>query len=112
MYYKITRYLKDVPANDLRKLGGALGLSRSNFLRKSDEKLGESIVSSWLRMEDEVLSVGKPTLRVLANHLKYIGQRGLAHDIVSTNGNCILATTGGIVPTSGMKNIIIVSHLQ
>ena len=90
MHYKITRFLKDVPANDLRQLGGALGLSRSKFLRKPDEELCESIVSSWLRVEDEVLTVGKPTLRVLAFHLKDIGQNGLSHAIISTNGKCIL----------------------
>ena len=90
MHYKIARFLKDVPANDLRKLGGALGLSRSKILQKPDDELCESLVSSWLRMEDEVLTVGKPTLRVLAFHLKDVGQSGLAHDIVSTNGKCIL----------------------
>ena len=55
-----------------------------------EQELAGEVIAAWLRMEDEVLSVGKPTLRILATHLKAIGQGGLAHAILSTNGNCIL----------------------
>ena len=56
----------------------------------SEPELAEGVMAAWLRREDEVLMVGKPTLRILATHLKAIGQGGLAHAILSTNGSCIL----------------------
>jgi hypothetical protein len=90
VHFKIFYFLKDVPANDLRQLGGALGLSRPKLIKMPDQELAESMTSSWLRMEDEVLTVGKPTLRILATHLKALGQGGLAHDILSSNGKCVL----------------------
>ena len=89
MHFKISQFLKDVPADDLRRLGGALGLSHSKIQRMSESDLAAGVVASWLRKEDEVLTIGKPTLRILATHLKSIGQSGLAHDLVSTNGSCI-----------------------
>ena len=90
MHHKISHFLKDIPPVDLRSLGGALGISRSKMVRIPDEELAESLVASWLRKEDEVLSVGKPSLRCLATHLKAIGQNGKAHDILSSDGRCIL----------------------
>ena len=89
MHFKISQFLKDVPADDLRSLGGALGISHSKLLRMPESELAAGVVAAWLRKEDEVLTAGKPTLRILATHLKSIGQSGLAHDIFSTNGSCM-----------------------
>ena len=85
----MSRFLRDVPADDLKLLGGALGIDRPKVDRMLEQELAENVVSAWLRMEDQVLTVGKPTLRNLATHLKAIGQGGLAHAILSTNGKCI-----------------------
>ena len=89
MHSKISRFLQHVPLSDLKRLGGSLGISHSKILRMSEPELAEDLVAAWLRREDTVLEVGKPTLRILATHLKTIGQNGLAHDIISTDGSCI-----------------------
>ena len=87
----VSQFLRDVPPVDLRSLGGSLGVSHSKLLHISDLELAKGVVAAWLRREDDVLEVGKPTLRILATSLKAIGQSGLARDIFSTSGNCVLA---------------------
>ena len=90
MHFKVSHFLKETPANDLRSLGGSLGISRPKIIQMNEPELAEHVVAAWLRKEDEVLRVGKPTLRLLAAHLKSIGQNGLAHNIIHTNGSCVL----------------------
>ena len=63
---------------------------RSKMLRMSD--LPDDLISAWLREEDHVNEVGKPTLRTLVTHLKNIGQSGLARDILTSNGSCVFGT--------------------
>lgn len=91
VHFKVTQFLRDVPPVDLRSLGGSLGVSHSKLLHISDLELAKGVVAAWLRREDDVLEVGKPTLRILATSLKAIGQSGLARDIFSTSGSCVLA---------------------
>ena len=81
----LSKFLKVIPPNDTRSLGGALGISQSKLVKMPDEELTEKLVAAWLREEDNVLSVGKPTLRTLATALKDVGQTGLANDILTGN---------------------------
>ena len=61
------------------------------MLRMSETDIADELVAAWLRKEDDVLVVsGEPTLKSLATHLQSIGQNGLAHNILSSSGNCVL----------------------
>ena len=62
-----------------------MGISQPKLVKMPNEELTEKLVAAWLREEDNVLFVGKPTLRTLATALKVIGQTGLANDILTGN---------------------------
>ena len=71
-----------------------MGLFHSKTLRMSETDVAHDLVAAWLRKEDDVLNIsGKPTLNTLATHLQSIGQNGLAQEILSTHGECILNMT-------------------
>ena len=74
------QFLKSINEQDVRSLGGALGISRSRLIQMKD--LPDDMVSSWINREDYVEeNSGKPTWPALVNALKKIGQTGIASDI-------------------------------
>ena len=78
--FEITRYLSDLNDEQLRDLGGALGLHFPTLRRMKD--LPNDMVAAWLlRQEDVLKTSGEPTYERLAKALGKIGQNGLAKDV-------------------------------
>ena len=83
-HYTVSKYLQELPDKELVSLGGALGLSFPKLRRM--KTMPDDMVAAWLRREDNVLSKGHPSLRILAEALKNIGQNGVAQNILSRDG--------------------------
>ena len=68
-------------SNDqLRRLGGALGLHFPTLGRMND--LPDDMVAAWLlRQEDVLKTSGEPTYKRLVIALEKVGQNGLAKDV-------------------------------
>ena len=76
----MSAHLQDLNDQQLRNVGGALGLSYSIMGKMST--LPEDMVAAWLRREDFVMSMsGEPTWKTLVEALKKVGQGGIAGDI-------------------------------
>ena len=79
-HFEITSYLKDLPVEQLKKLGGVLGLYYPSL--KKMETYPDDMVEAWLLRQDGVIEVsGEPTFQGLATALEEIGQNGLALDV-------------------------------
>ena len=79
-HFKVTTFLGNLDKNDLKKLGGALGLSYPKL--RNMEPLCEDMVAAWLNKEDHVTEVsGEPSWKSLKEALQVIGQTGLANKI-------------------------------
>ena len=80
-WLEITRYLMKLDTNQIKRLGGELGLSVFNLERM--QNLPDDLVKAWLRKEDRVRETsGDPlTWEALVRALQRIGQRGIADDI-------------------------------
>ena len=79
-HFKVTNYLKYLNEDQIRELGGALGLV-FNVLMKT-KKFPEDVVTAWLMRQNYVLKrSGEPTWRTLAEALRIVGQEGIARDI-------------------------------
>ena len=79
-HFKVTKILKCMNKEDLRQLGGALGLSYPRL--RNMEPLLEEMVCAWLNKEDNVLKQsGKPSWTSLKSALHEIGQEGVAASI-------------------------------
>ena len=64
----------------IRELGGALGLNHSKLKRMKE--LPADMVAAWLREEDYVFSIsGHPTWSTLRKALEDMGQTGIAAEI-------------------------------
>ena len=76
-HFKVVTYLHDLDRQQIRDLGGALGLTYSNLEKMS--VFPADMVAAWLRREDNI--VGEPTWRSLVQALKRVGQGGVAYKI-------------------------------
>ena len=78
---EIVGYLRTLDANQIRRLGGELGINI--FKLEKMTTLPDDMVKSWLRKEDKVKEkCGDPlTWEALVNALQTIGQNGIADDI-------------------------------
>ena len=80
-HFDVTNYLGELDINQIRSLGGALGLLYPN-LKKMESPL-EDMVEAWLRKDDNVLTrSGPPTWKSLVKALKDIGNNGIAEKII------------------------------
>ena len=79
---EIARYLRKLDTQQIRLLGGELGLDVFN-LEKMHNLPGD-MVKAWLRKEDNVLGKcgDQLTWGVLVKALQRIGQNGIARDIL------------------------------
>ena len=67
--------------DQIRAVGGELGLSYSSLLRTTTL---EDVVAAWLNRQDYVIQVsGQPTWHSLIKALRKQGQEGIASDIES-----------------------------
>ena len=79
-HYKVVNYLHGLTRQQIRHLGGALGLMYSTLEKMSDYP--DDMVAAWLRKEDNVIpESGEPSWRSLVQALKKIGQEGVAGKI-------------------------------
>ena len=78
-HYKVCCYLTKLEQHQLRRLGGALGLSYSNLERMLMDDFLDKMVAAWLRQEDDVHCV--PSWKTLVAALENIGQKGIACEI-------------------------------
>ena len=88
----ICRYLNKLDRDQIRQLGGELGLSVFNLEKM--QNLPGDMVRAWLRQQDGVQKKSSDLLtwRVLVVALQKIGQNGVADDIL-TNQVCLLELT-------------------
>lgn len=78
----VMMHLRSLGNTDLKELGLMLGLSCAHMNRMATESFCLSIVNSWLRMDDNVLTTsGEPSWKSLANSLEQIGMIGPATNI-------------------------------
>ena len=73
-HHAVTQELKDLNDEDLRRVGGALGLNHPHLKRMKD--LPADMVASWLREDDNISQ--PPTWASLAKALEDVGHRGVA----------------------------------
>ena len=79
-HFKATTYLQSLNELQIRRVGGALGLTY-DILEKM-KTLPDDMVAAWLRREDYVItSSGEPTWQTLVKALRRVGQEGIARDI-------------------------------
>ena len=79
-HFEVIQFLKNLDKRDLKKLGGALGLSYPKL--RNMEHLCEDMVAAWLNKEDKVMEQsGEPSWNSLKTALEKIGQTGLANSI-------------------------------
>lgn len=83
-HHKVCSYLRCMDDEDLRWLGGALGLTYPKLRRMA--VFPNNMVAAWLREEDNVEGVGHPSWFTLVKELKKMGQTGVAKNITE-NGN-------------------------
>ena len=80
-HFRVAKFLENLDKKDLKKLGGALGLSYPKL--KNMDPLCEEMVAAWLNKEDDVIELsGEPSWESLKAALREIGQTGLA-DIIT-----------------------------
>lgn len=78
--FEITKYIKDISEEQLKKLGGALGLLYPTLNKMKD--LLHDMVAAWLLRQDDVREKsGEPTFESLAKALEEIGHKGIACDV-------------------------------
>lgn len=75
-HHRVIEYLRVMENEQIKDLGGALGLDRSKLCGMTD--LPADMVSTWLRQEDETRSL---TYSSLVEALREIGQNGIAEQI-------------------------------
>ena len=81
----VCKFLNDIDQQGLVQLGVALGLNHPKITRM--KVLPEDMVASWLRKEDNVLTMsGEPTWKSLVNALESKGQMGIANRIKQKMG--------------------------
>ena len=83
MHSEVCGYLRILEREQIRSVGGALGLAYFN-LRQMRE-LPEQMVAAWFRKEDFVGE--EPTWRILVEALKTVGQTGVAEHIEQEKHN-------------------------
>ena len=83
-HFELSELLQDIPNRDLINLGVALGLSYPKLKRISSSSLPSEMVAAWLRKEDRVIHIGKPSSKFLENALRKIGQTGIAVKVQQT----------------------------
>ena len=83
MHKEVCGYLKVLDREQIRSVGGALGLAYFN-LKQMKELPGE-MVAAWFRKEDYVGE--EPTWRILVEALKQVGQMGVAKEIEHEKSN-------------------------
>ena len=81
-YVQITQHLVQLNYQELIILGVRLGLSYARLRRMGLNSLLNDMVHSWLRMDDDVLSVaGEPSWETLRAALEACGHSGIAFSI-------------------------------
>ena len=81
-HYMVCEYVRELPDETIRTLGGALGLSYPKLQKM--KSLPEDMVAAWIRREDDVIDKGGPTLRNLTKALNEPGitQTGVINRIL------------------------------
>lgn len=95
-HYRVVRCLKTLNEQNLRELGGALGLSYLKLRDMTPQSLRDEMVCAWLNEEDNVIEQsGEPSWKSLKLALHEIGQNGVAATI--TQGNYVYAHSGWLL---------------
>ena len=87
--FEITTYLARLDKTTVYLLGQALGLNQWKVKQMRDsETFVDDVIAAWLRREDDVERMGRPTWRTLVRALRHprIEQNGLANDISRDKG--------------------------
>lgn len=81
---KVMKHLKDLPNEELIRLGSVLGVSHFKLERyKHQDDLCYCIVAAWLRAEGDVLrKSGRPSWERLTKALEEICENGIKQDII------------------------------
>ena len=81
-HFEVKTSLENLDPNQLRDLGGALGLRYPKLRRMTNNIILDDMTAAWLNKEDSVLhKSGEPTWSRLVKGLEEIGQMGVAEDI-------------------------------
>ena len=83
MHSEVCGYLRILDTEQIRSVGGALGLAY--FILEPMTKLPEQMVAAWFRKEEYVRK--EPTWRTLVEALKTVGQTGVAEKIEQEKTN-------------------------
>ena len=93
-HFKVIRFLENLDKKDLKKLGGALGLSYPKLRNMHMESLCEDMIAAWLNKEDFVSEKsGDPSWDSLKTALSEIGQAGIANAITEGRATRIIMCT-------------------
>ena len=106
-HFEVRSSLENLNSQQIRSLGGALGLSYPRLERMNN--ILDDMTAAWLNKEDSVLrKSGEPTWNRLVEALERIGQMGVAEEIKNKK-RC--SDTEKEVPRNSKKHISILPYL-